>query len=321
MKKINWESVLNQLDDDLLQDALSGYGYGGSLPSPKKKEILKMKKNHHVIRRLSAAAAAVALVFTLGVTAYATNLFGILDMDVTLEAEPTAELISITGYQDSAEYKASVEWQNYLDKSEADGSNPFPEKQKESPYWYYNAFSQEAKDTLDALLDKYGLRMYERRQNVAGQKELYKTVGVSDFLPSSAGLKEIDPSGSVIDGTSIYSYCDSADLSSGKNVPYDLFRLEKGTFIYTGFLVGDASKFEEWTYTTKDGAPVVLCLSETKALLMADMGSCFVFFNIRTGAANNDPDRNSYGRDTLTKADLEEFADLFGFTALNSIGS
>lgn len=320
MKKVNWESVMNQLDDDLLQDALSGYGYGGALPSAKEKEILKMKKNHHFARRLGAIAAAVALIFTLGITAYATNLFGILDMDVTLDANPTAEVISITGYQDSAEYKASVEWQNYLDKAEKNGTNEYRTEQEIGNYRYYNAFSHEAKDALDALLDKYGLRMYENRQNVVGQKELYEAVGTSGFLPTSAGLAEIDPSGNVIDGKSIYSYCDSADLFNSKNVPYDLFRLEKGTFIYTGFLWGNVSNFEEWTYVTRDGTSVILCLGEIQSIIMADLGSSFVLFNIRTGSANNDPNRSSYGRDTLTKSDLEEFADMFGFAAMRSIG-
>lgn len=320
MKKINWECVLNQLDDDLLQDALSSYGYGGALPFPKEKEILKMEKKHYFARRLGTIAAAVALIFTLGVTAYATNLFGILDMDVTLDANPTAEVISITGYQDSPEYKASIEWQNYLDKTIENGTNKISPTQEADNYWYYNAFSQEAKNVLDALLNKYGLRMYKNRQYVAGQKELYEAVGVSGFLPASAGLTEIDPCGTVIDGKSIASYCDSADLSNGKNVPYDIFRLEKGTFVYTGFLVGDAAEFEEWTFTAKDGSSVVLCLGESQSIIMADLGSSFVFFNIRTGSANNDPNRSSYGRDTLTKADLEEFADMFGFASMQNIG-
>lgn len=320
MKKVNWESVMNQLDDDLLQDALSSYGYVGALPSAKEKEILKMKENHHFARRLGTIAAAVALIFTLGITAYATNLFGILDMDVTLDANPTAEVISITGYQDSAEYKASVEWQNYLDKTRENGTNEMSLEQEVDNYWYYNAFSQEAKDALDALLDKYGLHMYENRQYIAGQNELYEAVGVSGFLPASAGLAEIDPCGTVIDGKSIASYCDSADLSNGKNIPYDIFRLEKGTFVYTGFLVGDAAEFEEWTFITKDGTSVILCLGEIQSIIMADLGNSFVLFNIRTGSANNDPNRSSYGRDTLTKADLEEFADMFGFASMQNIG-
>lgn len=321
MKKVNWESVLDQLDDELLLDALSASGYGDPRPSPRKKEISKMKKNHPVIRRFSAIAAALALVCTLGVTAYATNLFGILDMDVVLDADPEAEVISITGYKDSAEYQAMVEWQNYLDKADANGTNPFPREYEESPYWYYNAFSQEAKDSLDTLLANYDLKKFTTRQPVVGQKELYDIVGVSDFLPASAGLEAVDPSGVVIDGVSIYSYVDSADLSNGKNIPYDIFRLEKGTFIYTGFLIGNVEDFEEWNYTAKDGTSVVLCLSKTKSLILADLGNSFVCLNIRTGSANDDPNRSSYGFDAVTKEDLQEFADLFDFAALRSIGS
>lgn len=287
------------------------------------KEQTKMKPNkeHPSLRRIITLAMAAALCASiLGITAYATKLFGILDMDVVLEENPTVEVISINGYQGSAEYNAAVEWQNYLDKSIADGTNEMPRNQETDIYWYYNAFSQEAKDTLDALLDKYDLQMYQERQYVVGQKELYETVGAFNFLPESAGLTEITPSGHVIDKTSIYSYVDSADLPNGKNIPYDIFRLKKGTFIYTGFLVGDVSKFEEWTYTTKDGVSVVLCLNETKSLMMADLGNSFVLLNIRCGSSNDDPNRSSYGRDALTKADLETFADMFDFAKLKALG-
>lgn len=317
MKQVNWESVIGQLDDELLQEALSGC-CPASLPP--KKEVKKMKKPHHFVRRFSATAAALALVCSLGITAYATGLFGILDMDVTLEADPTTHVVNINGYQSTNEYQISVEWENYLLEVLEKGTNEMPDIQENDRYWDYGAFSQEAKDKLDSLLEKYGLKMYQEREDVAGHQELYKAVGADDFLPASGGLKEVDPRGTVYDGKSIVSFIDSANLSNGKNVPYDLFRMEKGTYIRTGLLMANASDFEEWTYTTKDGTSVVLCLSEIKAFIMADLGTSFVFLNIRSGSANSDPNRSSYGNDTLTRDDLEAFADMFGFAAMGQIG-
>lgn len=319
MKKVDWQSVMGQIDDDLLQDALLTYPQAVSLPASPEKETITMKKKHRTIPRLTATAAAIALIFTLGITAYATNLFGILDMDVTLETDPTTHVVNINGYQGTSEYQISVEWENYLDQATNNRFAGTLDPQETNPYWDYSAFSQEAKEELDALLEKYDLKMYQTKQHVSGQKELYETIGTSGFLPDSAGLKEVSPQGNVFDGKSIVSFIDSANLSSGKNVPYDLFRLEKGTFIYTGMLMANAADFAEWNYTTKDGTSVLLCLSEIKAFVLADMGNSFIFLNIRSGSANNDPNRSSYGNDTLTRADLEEFADLFGYAVMGKI--
>lgn len=319
MNKIHWESVLGYLDDRYIQEAASGCLRGCSAsPAAERKEHTRMKTI--TIRRAVLLAAALALVAALSVIAYATDLFGIRDMKAEITAAPEAELINITGYRGSKQYQASVEWQNYLEEADQNGTNPFPAEQTADRYWQYNAFSQEAKDRLDALLEKYGLRMCESREGVAGQEGLYASLGASGFLPASAGLQEIQPGGTVIDGKSIYSFCDSADLSNGKNIPYDLFRIQADTFVYTGFLVGDVEDFQEWTYTAKDGAEVTLCLGRIQSVLIAPLDNCFVFFNIRTGSANDDPNRGSYGRDALTKEDLEEFAGRIDFAALNNIG-
>jgi len=321
MNKIHWEAVLGQLDDRYIQEAASGYmDSRPSRPAAEKKENFRMKA--YKIQKIAALAAALVLVFTLGITTYATGLFGILDMKADLDAHPDAAFINITGYRGSKQYQASMEWQNYLDESEKNGTNDLAPGQEQDAYWGYNAFSQEARDRLDALLEKYGLRMYETMEAVSGQDGLYTAVGASGFLPASGGLGELDmePFGTVLDGKSIASFSDSATLANGKNFLYDLFRIQSDTFLYIGFLVGNVEDFEEWTYTTEDGSTVTLCLGKIQSVLIAPLDNCFVFFNIRTGSENNDPGRSSYGKPTLTKADLEEFADMVGFAAMNSIG-
>lgn len=317
MSKIHWESVLGQLDERYIQEAASGYTHShSSVSTPSKKENLIMKPTK--IRKIATLAAVVALVAALGVTAYA-GLLSIQDRKAEL-ATPEAEAISITGYRGSKQYQASIEWQNYLDEADQKGTNPLPQEQVQDKYWDYGAFSQEAKDHLDELLEKYGLHMYTRKETVAGQQGLYTAVGEADFLPASRGLEGIAPCGTVFDGKSICSFIDSADLTNGKNIPYDLFRIQEDTFLYTGFLVGDVTDFEEWTCTTDGGAEVTLCLGKVQSVLMAQLDNCSVFLNIRTGSANDDPNRSSYGRDALTKADLEEFAGMIDFAAIDRIG-
>lgn len=330
MKPVNWESVLGQIDDIYIQDAFSTYHrYASPHPSAKEKEMLIMKKKKHVIRPLSAIAAAVVLICTLGISAYATGMFGILDRKVELHtdldpsessSESTSTLVNINGYQGSNEYNIAVEWNEYLKQCAENGTNQPSPEMVEDEYLSYGAFSQEAKDMLDSLLEKYNLRMFTESVNVAGQTELYNAVGVTDFLPTSAGLEDMIPFGTVYNHFSM-EFMDSANLPNGKNVPYDLFCFEKGVFLNRGFLNADAESFEEWVYTAKDGTAVTLDLSNVKSVMMAELENCNILVNIRSGSANNDPSRSSYNRDPLTKEDLEAFAELFDFEKMGSIGS
>lgn len=321
MSKVHWESVLGRLDDRYIQEAASSYMHSRSIRhAPEKKENLIMKPIK--IHLIAALIAALALLFALGIVAYATDLFGIRDMTVELEKSQEDEFINITGFRGSRQYLASVEWQNYLDESNENGTNEYSAAQALDKYTNYCAYSQEARDHLDALLEKYSLKMYESSESVSGQEGLYAAVGVSGFLPASGGLEALEmiPFGTVMDGTSIISFSDSANLANGKNFYYDLFCIQADTFIYTGFLWANVEDFQEWTYTAEDGSAVSLCLGKIQSVLIAPLDNCFVFFNIRAGSANDDPNRSSYGRDTLTEADLEEFAGMIDFAAISSIG-
>ena len=301
---------LRYVDSTFINEAEFGAFPAESQPQPKGLHL----------RRPLLIAAIVAMLLALGLSAYATGMFGILDRKVQSHTNPNATLININGYQGSNEYAITVEWNEYLKQCVKDGTNQYSQGLPEDPYKHYGAYSQEAKDMLDSLLEKYSLRMFTEYINVAGQTGLYDTVAVSGFLPASAGLEDMIPFGTVYDHFSM-EFMDSADLLNGKNVPYDLFCFEKGVFFNRGYLNADAESFEEWVHTAKDGTAVTLDLSDTKSVMMAELDNCYIFVNIRSGSANNDPCRSSYNRDTLTKEDLESFADLFNFEKLNSLGT
>lgn len=77
MKHIRWESVMGQIDDRYILEAMESCELPGSAAaSRRKKENLLMQNNkRRTITRIGSLAAALALIFTLGMTAYANGFF------------------------------------------------------------------------------------------------------------------------------------------------------------------------------------------------------------------------------------------------------
>ena len=166
---------------------------------------------------------------------------------------------------------------------------------------------------LDSIAAKYGLRIPESFRSVY-PKDLYDMTGKTDFLPldgeSRAGL--------WYEGGYL-SVTNSAALEDGKTINYSLIRSVKGMFSGSVNLVLEQDITEEWQYVTADGTTVTLDLGQNRSVLMAELPGSFVYVNIRGGTENNDETRDFTGPDTLTRADLEVFAEMIDFKTLDSI--
>lgn len=78
MSNVHWESILDQIDDRYIQEAVRSYELPRSATiSHRRKEHLFMRSNtkHRGFMRVGALAAAIALIFTFGLTAYAAGVF------------------------------------------------------------------------------------------------------------------------------------------------------------------------------------------------------------------------------------------------------
>ena len=117
-------------------------------------EVQTTPKALHFRRPLLIAAIITALL-AFSLTAYATGMFGILDRKVLSSTNPNATLININGYQGSNEYAITVEWSEYLKQCVKDGTNQWSPGLPEDSYKHYGAYSQEAKDMLDSLLEQW----------------------------------------------------------------------------------------------------------------------------------------------------------------------
>jgi hypothetical protein len=266
------------------------------------------------------AIAAVLVVTMLSATAFAIYQFTLKDLETQISQTGAKEIrtLSLNGLKNSPEYEAAREWETYVSACYEKGENmPAPDLVPDE-YFQYNAFSREAKDTLDAILNKYNLKMHNMPGFAKTFDELYSALGISGFMPASGGSGEFPVGGSYYDDGTFNFNC-TAVLSKNIELTYQFYHFVKGSFTRVGYIFGDTADFEEWTYTTPDGTEVLLAISANKSIMAVNFDKSFVFINILSGTENSDENRTSYGLRPLEKSDLEAFANSFDFAALNAV--
>lgn len=293
MKKINWESVLDRIEDDMLLDALE-------------ETVLSGKRT---ARKIWVLAAVVALLCALGLTACTANLFGIRDMLMDLSG---SSYVTLAGLQNSPEYQALREWEDRCPVSQY----TMGPQQEDPIYHQYGAYSDRAKVILDEILEKYGLQPYRDWKSVydGDPQSLYEALGCGAFLPESCaafrGTRDPDmPGCSVRSGGTIYSYSDATLMPSVGQVYYELNNAANGYLpVFLGFRINPDTA-DQWNYKTKEGTRVLLCTDGTASVIIADLRGSFLVVSavLLNGEGKTVP---------LEKSTLERFADLFQYGVL-----
>lgn len=293
-------------------------------------DLIKMKPIHRARKRMVMLAAVVCLILAFSITAYAMNLFGLKDIvlksdtnDVitidygkntaddpngTVDTPRPQALISLQGLSDSNEYKAVAEWTSFTNSYDKDGA--ILAKVGNGPtglddkYSLYLVYSQEMADKLDEIVSKYGLSLHRTLDVDLTEPDLYSRLGTSDFLGAINKAYSI-----YINEDGTFHIDGAANVSSGKEIGYQIMNCKKGSFTDVLLNISDAAAYDEWTYKTASGVTVLLSLGPDKALVLADLNSSFFTINVLAGTVS-DPT-------TVTPSDLEEIADSIDFSALN----
>ena len=250
---------------------------------------------------------------------------------VTPSAEPSEEIahseVNAIGVTDSPEYLAAQEWIDWRRTHMEDNvlipdriENYTPEEIdavieaiKNDAYVRMGAYTEEAREVLDSIAAKYGLRVPDSFREVH-PKDLYDMTGKTDILPW-----EVSAGTGILYEGGYLSVTNSAALKNGKTINYCLIRSVRGMFSEPTNFVMDPETLDEWQYTTADGTTVTLDLCASRSVLMVELPNSFVYVAIRGGTENNDETRDFTGPDTLTREDLEAFAELIDFKTLDSI--
>ena len=293
-------------------------------------EMCVKKRGRNISKQIVCVAAVVAVLTSLCVAAYATNFFGLRDLllpqqhEITLPKGPAnttqadteqdqqtqlVDVISLVGYTDTAEAKATAEWQDFLagydDGGALDriGNNPTG---FEDDYGLYLVYTQEMADQLDEITDKYGLKLHSSML-VALADELCGQVGGDFYGENCFGVAYL-----YEDGT--FGFDGEIELDGYGPLDYQFLRAVRGSFTDTLLNIGDVNAYTEWSYITHDGTQVTLALASHKALVIVDLPDSFVTINVLAGT--DTPTSDVFSDGPLTAKDLERFADSFTFSLL-----
>lgn len=273
-------------------------------------EILTMKPKRNTLRTVAILAAVLCLLLACGITAVATNLFGLRDLIIAPEAvvgpeedQRTVELISMQGYADSPEAQAVAEWQefynNYVPTLNLDNSIFAPG----TAYSNYGVYDQTMADKLDEIIAKYDLKLYDHMTDLMTNSDLNDAMG-GTFLSGDCTFSW----GYCFDDGTLQFEGDCA-VDSGI-LDFQFRRSQKGTFSDLALNIGHASDYAQWQYTTQSGVTVMLALGNQKSLIFADLPECFVCVNVLAGTEGG----LLYDDLCISKADLELLADCFDWT-------
>lgn len=279
-------------------------------------------------RVLRTAAAAAAVIAALTVTAAATGWFGLgstmigpQEIDMGFGQTAAADIISLQGFEESPEYMANKEWQEFLASYDSDGS--ILAKTGNSPtefdaeYQAYSCYTQDMADKIEEICQKYSLKLLGPISSPQSDEELFSLAGTGEiYKRSTESLENTVYLGYVYDNGAFHFSGDAKLLDPGLNWPYpisyEFSRTMKGWFDSSTLNIGDLDDYTQWSYTTKNGVALLLAQSDTKELIMADRGASFVvvnLFDVYVGDV-------VYGELRKSPEALEAFAEAFDFSAI-----
>lgn len=230
----------------------------------------------------------------------------------------TGELISLEGYVGSPGYQANLEWQAFLDGYDADQNlmnlADYDDYVVPEEYEGYYVYTEEMVKKLDEICEKYGLKLDKKCYLNADYAEIVDAVGAGNLYAENASAETHHYSGMYYANGSFYYSAETtmtgADSLWGHPVSYEYLCSRKDTFGESVLNVGTIEDYQQWNYTTKDGASVLLALSADRALILVDRQACFISVNIHNVRVEDAVS----GEQSMGAAVLEAFADCFNFS-------
>lgn len=264
----------------------------------RRKEFMRTTKSKRILRIAAAAAVAVMV----PVTAYATGLFGLHELNLGKkefevpvridEGEAGTEdpfkmekfkvdMISLQGMADSPEAKACNEWLDFYESYDADGSiaakigNEPTEFREE--YGAYSCYTREMADKIEELCEKYQLKKKEEPVIEDDYKKILDRYGIGDILkPSEDVVYRMQ--GETCDSDGNFNL--GGEITFPENpqclIIYEFTRSVKGFFDTAVLNVGNINDYEQWEYETQNGETVLLAKNGDKALIIADKEESFI---------------------------------------------
>lgn len=277
-------------------------------------------------RTVMILAAAAALLLG-AVSVYAAGVFSLGDLFVRRESvriggdrsDTAYDLIYLSGYADTPEYRAAMEWFAFEEAYDPDGAilqsvgNDLTGTDERG--LIYGCYTPEMAEELERIAGKYGLRLLSGCEISDSLDGLCARAGTGDILkPGDAmNARHTEAGYSYSDGT--FAFDGTITLPAGGwqyPIEYQFIRSRRGTMSLNVLNVEELDAYDEWEYTTENGVSLLLALGPQKALIAAERESSFVTVNILDAYAGD----VALGEVHMSRGDLEALAECFDFSAI-----
>jgi len=262
--------------------------------------------------------------------------------DGTTKLEPNkiiSYVISLQGIKGSPEYEAEKEWFDFTSSYDPEGTllreadRLGKEGSLDIPgnYSDQGCYTQEMVDKLDEICEEYSLKIPGMLPGICmpcpEQTQMHKEImqrstryEISDELAAEGYGVAYDDGSFDTEGTFNF------DLIGGNpdwphDISYQFGVSVKGSFGRGRLKIGDTANYDQWEYKTEDGTQVLLALSPSKGLIIADMDNCFAVVNVidHSGVETVTGEILGGNMQYMTREVFQAFADTFDFTGMNSM--
>ena len=264
------------------------------------------------------AAVIAALAILAGCVAYVLNLQDLVLFERTYEEWETGEteprtVLSLQGPVGSRAYLAAqewLEWKAYYDPEKKlvseEAYAAFPEE-----YQPYAVYTQEMKDKLDEICDKYDVELMGHTYYDTENTYVLEALQIDGICRADSPGQTEEHIRYIYRNGSFAANCtitpDEELWPEPLLVDYTCYY--KDAFHEVVLSVADFEAYEQWNYTATDGKELLLALGPEKALIFAQTGDWFFAVTQIDTKAGNVLD----GEIAMSKEVLETVANAFDF--------
>lgn len=297
----------------------------------------KRTGRHPAGRMWLIAAIVTAMVLLMGCAVYVLKMQDLKLGDETLYydifsdegyvgREPVEmEVLTFAGVKGSPGYQAAKEWFDFLKTYDSDGKiyasvwknvPEFPEE-----YSSYNLYSQEMKDALDSILQKYSLKpvgsllQFKSVENVCAALEIEKfTIDGNGVQTNITGGYPFD-NGNFMLSVDIKLPDDTASQVCRTQGQIDWYR--KDCLSQDHIYLEDLAQWKEWNYQTAAGNDVLIIRSDSdwRAWIICEREEAMLVLRLesRIDLGYNEDCSKHWGYLEMTDKQLEMVADTIDF--------
>ena len=325
---------LRYIDDDIIEEAEFG--------------MFPAKTSHRTIRRPLLVAAIIALTLLL-VGCAVVYVLSMKEINIgqqqtyqdAFEYDPesgqavaylgqetvTEEVLTLAGLKGSPNYQAAQEWfafkQTYDPNGEIKASvwKDLPEFPEE--YAYYDIYTQEMKDKVDEILDKYDLSLIGRTVPFRTEELTLKALGIENIAVSgSNAIMELD--------YAAYQECGNLNMDFNFILPgtaeepeletrCHIYYTHKDAFTDDVIALGEIDTWKEWNYTTASGDEVLIFRSpeDWRGYIFCDMPNYTVTLRytfIDEQYTTDITGKTTHEQEFMTDQQIERLADAVDFS-------